>query len=243
LAGREALISLSSVAMDNHGMIDQDMEKQGGTASSMERLTESFAGMLIGDAINSLQRHEAEQSERSRRELIRSIFAAIEGYVWLYREHTAETARDMGSLEFSEEIVLSETSFQVSDQGKIRSQSKHVSTLRLFRLTTRIAERLEPALDIRFDTGHWEQLVSAMEIRNRLVHPKSQADLRLSDDDVAKSLDAFYWLLDTITGAMEAMNAVNRKYLSEIQQIFDLLKSGDPDMMATYETAMKNLTS
>lgn len=200
-------------------------------------LFESFAGILMGDVANVMHRYDADPSPQSRRELIRTLFAAIEGYTWLYREHVIEAAKSMEALTLEEEIALSEVSYQVTEQGKIVSQQRYLSMLAAFRLTTQIATRLNLNLSIRFDTGEWERLRSAIGVRNRITHPKSRTDLEISDLDLAAAQGAFFWLLDTVMGAMEAANAALRQYNIELRAILAELRDGYPAILAKYRAA------
>ena len=47
-----------------------------------------------------------------------------------------------------------------------------------------------------------------VNVRNRLTHPKKLRDLSVSDDDLAKLVQANDWLLNTLDNVMTAANAV-----------------------------------
>jgi hypothetical protein len=170
--------------------------------------------------------------------MIRTLFAAIEGYTWLYRERVIEVARSMDALTVEEEAALSEVTYQVTEQGKITRQPRYLSMLAAFRLITRIASRLDTALAIRFDTDDWERLRAAISIRNRITHPKKRSDLEISDQDLASAQSAFFWLLDTAMGAMEAANAALHRYNAEFRAILTELSKGNPEVWAEYREAI-----
>ena len=197
-------------------------------------LEEGFISILLGDVGSAMQRYDASQSQQHRRELIRSIFAAIEGYVWLFRNHVVEAARSLGKLELDEEIALSELSYHVSDKGKVLAQPRFVSVLAIIRLTARIATRLSPELEVRFDTADWHRLQKASAIRNRITHPKSRKDLELTGDDAVACLDAFFWLLEISTSAMEATNSALAKFNADFRAVVAELKRGNPEVWAAY---------
>ena len=203
-----------------------------------DALLESFASILISDVRTAMQRFDSDQSQQVRRDMIRTLLAAIEGYVWLYREHVIEAARSMDALTLKEEVALSEASYQVTEQGKIAEQPRYLSMLAAFRLITRIASRLDSDLTIRFDTGDWERLRTAIAIRNRIMHPKQRSDLEISDQDLASAQNAFFWLLDTAVAAMEATNAALSRYNAECRGILSDLSDDNPEVWAEYREAI-----
>jgi hypothetical protein len=201
-------------------------------------LLESFASILVADVAAVMQRFDLDQSQQVRREMIRTLFAAIEGYAWLYREHVIEAAQSMTILTREEEAALSDVSYQVSEQGKISKQPRHLSVLAAFRLTTRIATRLNSNLAIRFDTDAWERLRAAILIRNRITHPKRRSDLEISDQDLMTAQTAFFWLLDTAVGAMEAANVALRQYNADFRATLADLRNGNPTVWEEYRKAI-----
>lgn len=153
---------------------------------------ESFVGILVSDVIAVKSRQSEADTQQSRRELIRTVFAAVEGLVWVYRGHIVTAAQHIDALNPEEEIVLSETSYQITEQGKVVAQPRFTSLPAMIRLITRLANRVSPEFDVAFDTSDWEGFRRAIAIRNRVTHPKSESDLRIGDADIAVSLDAFY---------------------------------------------------
>jgi hypothetical protein len=56
------------------------------------------------------------------------------------------------------------------------------------------------------DISHrgWEALQCAVGVRNRITHPKSIADLVLTDEDLQKLVEASQWWKRTVLGMLEA---------------------------------------
>jgi hypothetical protein len=199
-----------------------------------DALESDFANILLVDVGSAMKRYDEDQSQQSRRDMIRTLFAAIEGYTWLYREHVIDTAKTLEDLKVEEEIALSGVGYQVTETGKIVSQPRYLSMLAAFRLTTVIASRLSPDLAIRFDTKDWERLRAAIAIRNRITHPKSQGDLHITEQDLAAAQGAFYWLMDTAMGAMEAANAALRRQSAAFRALLTELREGNPALWRDY---------
>lgn len=199
---------------------------------------ESFLGILLFDVQSAMRRHNAEDTQPSRRDLIRTTFAAVEGMAWAYREFIISAAQDTDSITREEELAFSEVSYQVTDQGKIIEQQRFLPLPNMIRLTTRLATKLSPNLETKFDTAGWEMFRQAVTIRNRITHPKGEGDLHVSAKDVSTCLAAFFWLLEISMSAMEAATTVLQNHLKQFSEIFENLKRGDPATLAVYEAMM-----
>ena len=208
--------------------------------SKPETFQQGFVGILMADIIAAKERHRAEDSQPNRRDLIRTVFSAVEGLAWTYREHITSAARDIGAISIEEELALSEINYQVTDQGKIVGQSRFISMPAMVRLTTRIASKLDPNLEVRFDTAGWDKFRRAITIRNRVTHPKREVDLLISSEDVATCLAAYFWLMDIAASAMEAANAALVQYLERFSEVFEDLKAGDPETWAEYRSLVRD---
>lgn len=202
---------------------------------------DSFIGILLFDVIGAIERHGHSKSQSSKRDLIRTAFAAIEGIGWIFREHIVHAARTTSNLDPAEEVALSEISYQVTEQGKITEQTRYLSLLAMIRLTARIAGKLARDAKIDFSEASWVGLQRAIKIRNRITHPKSRHDLVLSDDEVKASVAALFWLLGEVERLMTAASVATKDYLVEFSEILTKLKAGDPAILAEYRAAAQTL--
>lgn len=197
----------------------------------------SFADSLISDVIETLAAWNRLRSPARGRNLIRTVFSAIEGFSWLYRNHVIEVARDIDILTSEEEAALAEQAYSVTDNGKISKQSRFIPLTAMLRLTTRIAMRLDSALVVRFDGLGWQQFQDAAKIRNRITHPKREVDLNVSEQDIATCLAAFEWLMTTAVNGMDAAQTALKLHSQELQRLVEALKSGDKGTLAEYHAA------
>lgn len=195
----------------------------------------SFMGMLLSDVSQAMTRHRLSDSQAEKRNLVRTSFAAVEGLAWIFREHVVDVAETTDALEANERQVLTETAGIVSEQGRVFAQQRFVPFLAGIRLVARIAERLAPGTSIDFSGKDWQGFKDAVALRNRITHPKGRADLTLSDDEIAVSLDALFWFLEATSAVMEATNRTVRDYLGQLDEALRLLRNGDPAMTALYD--------
>ena len=201
-------------------------------------LQETFMGSLLTDVASVMERQASRDNQSTRRELVRTLFAAVEGLVWTYREHILEIGRATDMLTPAEEYAFSEKSYLVSDQGKIVEQTRFMPIPALIRLTTRLAGKISPALEIKFDNAGWHQFQQALKIRNRVTHPKSETDLLIDSKDLGVCFAAFDWLFELCLTAMEAATVVHKQNLALFRTMLEKLKRGDPDALAAYNTAV-----
>lgn len=202
-----------------------------------DSVANSFADSLISDVIETLAAWNRLRSPARGRNLIRTVFSAIEGFSWLYRNHVIEVARDVDILTSEEEAALAEQAYSVTDNGKISKQSRFIPLTAMLRLTTRIAMRLDSALVVRFDGLGWQQFQDAAKIRNRITHPKREVDLNVSEQDIATCLAAFEWLMTTAVNGMDAAQTALKLHSQELQRLVEALKSGDKGTLAEYHVA------
>lgn len=206
-----------------------------------EGLRKTFMRTLIEDVISAQELRHLNDTQSNRRHQIRVLFAAIEGLVWTYRENIVSTAKSSDTLTMEEELAFSEVSYLVTPQGKIVEQARFVPMLGMIRLTTRLAQRIDADLEVRFDNSGWDALRQAVEIRNRITHPKSEADLEINDTDLATCQAGFCWLFEICISTMMAATTALKDYVAQFSSVVEALKRGDPDTLAAYEAAAEFL--
>lgn len=204
----------------------------------MDEPTENtFAAILLDDLAQAMRRNSQEQSQSSRREVVRTAFAAIEGVGWMFRDHILEAAKPLGVLSAEEDLILSEKTHHVSSEGKISTQSRFIPFLTMIRLIARISARLSLGNQIDFSGSDWATCKAALAIRHRITHPKSAQDLQLSEKDTAICVHAFFWLLEQTTLAMERANLALKSHLGDLAKLLTELRQDDPAAWHAYNAA------
>ena len=161
----------------------------------LEFRQDSFTHVLIGDVVAARQRLETQDTKTHRRELIRTIFAAIEGLHWQLKQDVLRHAKAVTKLTAHEYAALMEETYSVDDRGNVRSQPRFLPISTAIRLVVSIVQRYQPDYKLDFQHVGWTNLRAAVEVRNRLVHPKSLDELSVSDQELGQALSAFNWLL------------------------------------------------
>jgi hypothetical protein len=195
----------------------------------------NFLLILLHDVGAAISRREIDDTQSTRRDTIRTAFAAIEGMVWIFREHVIGTAEGTYGLEDNEKLILQERQLSVSEQGKITQQSRYLPLPTTVRFIARIASRLNGVDHFDFGESDWEGFRQAISIRNRITHPKSAEDMHVSNADVEQVFDALYWFFEKLTEVMAKSVETQKRYLGEFKDVFEKLQSGDPEMKALYQ--------
>lgn len=200
----------------------------------VKNLWTGFLGSLMLDVEDALQRQESQDSQTTRRSLIRTLIAAVEGLAWIYREHVLDIAKEMDELSDKERAALADTMTMVDDRGRISEQKRYLSTIATIRLTTRVAQKF--ALDCQPDFGGagWSDLKDTFALRNRITHPKREVDLEISEQDVARAISAFHWFIGVVVAVMTQSNNAFRRDVEALSEIAGLLKAGDEKMLQLY---------
>jgi hypothetical protein len=156
---------------------------------------DSFTHVLVGDVVAANNRLESIDTPTHRRELIRTVFAAIEGLHWQLKQDVLRHAEVVTRLSPHEHSALLEETYSVDPQGSVRTQPRFLPLPTAIRLVVSIVKRYRPEYVVDFAHPGWANLREAVAIRNRLVHPRELTDLTVSDIEIRQALSAFNWLL------------------------------------------------
>lgn len=199
---------------------------------------EDFLGILMHDVLLAIERRELDDVQATRRDLIRTMFAAIEGASWEYREHVRSVAADLDSLPPLVEMALSEKTYRVAENGEIDEQVRYVSIPATIRLTTRLAESICSGFEYDFKNDGWVNFKTSIKIRNRITHPKSRDDLNITDGEIAICQSAFFWIIHLTHYFMELTTVELSHRTKHLKQFVDKLVAGDEAALAQYQAAL-----
>ena len=204
-----------------------------------ENLGRTFCGVLGYDALEAMNKMDANDCQSTRRDFVRTAFAAIEGWLWNYKQEVQSAVGTVREFSALEEAALSETSYLITDTGKLRAQTRFTPIATMFRFVTRTAEEQYGATLVDFETSDWKNFNDAIAIRNRITHPKSIPDLTLSERDIAAVKNALLWLFDMVVTAMEKLKLMLEEYLASLREVGDALIAGDPNMLRFYQSVLE----
>lgn len=200
---------------------------------------ETFIGLLAYDIILALRRMEANDDQAARRDFVRTVFAAIEGWIMDYRQGVQESLINIRELSPAEEAAFAEVTYALTETGQLREQTRFFPTTTMFRFATRLVEQEcgQPIID--FSSREWQSFQSAIAIRNRLTHPRGLTDLHLTALDIAIVKGAYEWLLVAILNVKTHLKAELAEYLGRLEKVVRGLNSGDPKILEIYNRLLQ----
>ena len=166
--------------------------------------------------------------------MVRASLAAIEGQVWLAREHVRETLRGFDSLSPLADLALGEQTYTVGENGKLLEQVRSVPLPTAVRLVVAQAQIICPELEVDFAGVGWSNFRRAVTIRNRITHPRPENDLTVSDDELNAVASGLVWLMATIEYIMASTNLL----LMEARTTCKKLLAGDANVLEEYYAAL-----
>lgn len=192
----------------------------------------TFLRAIVGDVIAATKRNDESSTPETRRSVIRTTAAAVEGLAWHYCNFVISAATEVSEIHPAEKLAMEEFSYSLDETGKVRSRRQTLAPLAIIRFTASLVKRLDAAQTHNFGTPMWEGLQLLRTIRNRITHPKSAMDLSVSHEEISIVSISLDKLLEMITSDMDAVIVSMRKYYDDIVEISSKIKEGDPTMTA-----------
>lgn len=208
-----------------------------GSTARMKQLRGLLAS-LAEDVIAAREALSGSDTAVNRRHLVRATLVAVEGLVWEARQQLRAIAQDMGELTPLADLALQEQSYQVNSNGELIETVKYIPVATSIRLIVRQAKLLSPSADIDFSNPGWQKLRQAIDIRNRLTHPKNLQDLNVAEAEIDVTNASFEWLLAEITKLLQAIVHAFRDYRDDATTLIDALRRGDPHALQLYRQAL-----
>ncbi len=142
----------------------------------------------LGKDVNDCERQlSTEDSALARRNFTRAVFAWIEAVSFLMRQFVLYKLKEKPlTLEMLPKLVAaSETTYNVGNDGEVhedRLRSRTSNNL-MFSIKS-FAEIWDLKLDINKGGRNWQDYVKALQIRDRITHPKNAIDINITDQEV-----------------------------------------------------------
>ena len=156
-----------------------------------------FFDIAVQDASSCIDEADRTQLPRYQRSAVRAVFAFIDGCHEFVRGYVKDQAKIFRqSYSVSDIAVLSEESPYVDERGNVKVRPLRVPLVTSIKALVKLLEKNNDASHT-VDLTHpgFAALSRAVEVRNRIVHPKSTEDLELSISDMQDVKAAFSWYL------------------------------------------------
>jgi hypothetical protein len=147
---------------------------------------------------------------------VRSVFAFMEGVTYRMKILAFED-KDKSGVNFSpaELAFLLEEDFDLNEKGEVVSVPAKIPLTKNIRLAFNTITRATSVnFDLQVGDVGWDALKKSAKVRDRLMHPKSIANLVISNDDVDLVIkgsawfvqnfyECFYLIRDSLQGELD----------------------------------------
>ena len=150
---------------------------------------------LLDDVMSAVDRVNAGAPQIVRRDLVRTMFAGVEGVTWALKQ-SALLQHRTGQVQFSaaEQSMLEELVPELDDKGRVIERSARLTFKRNLQFSF-LAFAKSEGVEFPLATGEngWEAFQQSLAIRDRLTHPKDVDELQVSDEDLRILDKAAVW--------------------------------------------------
>jgi len=138
-----------------------------------------------------------KDSQFIRRIYIRSVFAYIEGSIWVLKQVCLKAKSVKGKnrkINIPEFAILTEQTYDLQNNGNIKVKTKIINLLDSIQFTFKTINKLfKGEIDYGIGGSSWNKLIKAKNIRNRITHPKTESDMIVSDEEIVICEEVCGW--------------------------------------------------
>jgi len=154
-----------------------------------------FMDILIYDASAAQKELTQSDTQGKGRTYVRAVFALFEGDTF-QRKRLALMRHEQAQEEFSEAelALLREEQYVLTKTGEVKIQKKFLKLADNLRFSFRaVAKAFRSGYELNVGGSGWESFRKAVDIRNRIVHPKCLSDLEVTEEDIEHIRAAVAW--------------------------------------------------
>lgn len=189
-------------------------------ADAVEQLKSVYK--ILSDDMDAAVAYSAKHSNPfAHRTVVRTLFSLIEGLAFQLRQVTVASLAPhagSGNLTIAELVLLREERYNLNAKGEPEASQNFQNFLPNLLFTIRSYGKNHGAT-FRADTSArgWEAMRQAVSLRNRITHPKSVADLTLSNQDQLHLIEAAAWWKKTLLEMFDACDRADAEWIAKSQ--------------------------
>ncbi len=145
--------------------------------------------------------NDSTNREIMRRSYVRSLFAFIEGYMYGFKQVSLKISGKTSGIKLKPEeiIALKEIEVVVESNGELKERPKYTPAKNSLVLAfIAISKQHEADFTLNKGDNGWRCYCDSIKIRDRLMHPKSPQDLKISDSELQIVDTAHSWFSDQL---------------------------------------------
>jgi hypothetical protein len=170
--------------------------------------------VLLEDAHAAEQYLQENDTQFARRAYIRSVFAYIEGTIWILKKACLNVKPISGKRRMSvtEYALLSEESYELKSNGESKIQTKYLRLPDNVKFIFKQVNKLFQA-DVELGVGkkEWENFQNALKIRHRITHLKDSQAFEINDKEIELCKEVCSWFNVLVLACFEAITQTSKK--------------------------------
>ncbi len=189
-------------------------------ADAVEQLNSVYR--ILSADMDAAVAYSAEHSNPfAHRTVVRTLFSLIEGLAFQLRQVTiASLEPHTGSLTLAELVLLREERYNLNTKGEPETSDNFQNFLPNLLFTIRSYGKNHGAtFQADTSTHGWQAMRHAVNLRNRITHPKSVANLTLSDQDQKNLIEAAAWWKKTLLEMFDACDRADAEWIAKSQSV------------------------
>ena len=152
-----------------------------------------------------------------KRNFVRTTFALMDGFAFQLRQVTLATLENTDLVSDGDRAILREERYHLSSQGIPEVKENFQKTLPMILFSLRVYAKNHGS-DFTPDTSlnGWNCLRQAVEIRDRVTHPKSMTDLDINDDVGHVFAEGVHWWDDMLGRLLESCESADKRIRAQL---------------------------
>jgi hypothetical protein len=187
-------------------------------SAAVEELKHVYA-VLGADLDLALELGRRDPGPFALRTLFRTYFAFVEGLAFQLRQVTLASLENTDFLTHAELAILKEERFQLDRKGIPEPKENFQSFLPNLLFSIRCYVKNHGAsYEPNIGVAGWEAMRKAVEVRDRLTHPRSTTGLEVSEHDERYLIMAAAWWKQTLLEMFQACGEADQKFSEQLQR-------------------------
>jgi hypothetical protein len=165
-------------------------------------------GRLLDDVNDAATTMLEKQSHQTERSFVVVAVAAIEAILGVLRQEILEEIRMNATIHpftIGETILLQGRSYEIKNNGKLHRREARLRFESYLLFTLHCLEKAYGLPQELCDDGSKSLIREVTDVRNRLVHPKSVEDMRISKAEIESIRGCINWLYRLLEAKSEAV--------------------------------------
>lgn len=138
-----------------------------------------------------------ENNDTAVRTYLRGFFAWVEATIFGLKRIALKMSDHKQLFSEAELAMLQEQTYDLDEKGNTKLQPKLIPLTKNLRFAFATCSRaFGIANTLNVGDARWDSFQKAIEMRNRITHPRTPEDLHLSDEDFEQIKLALFWFSD-----------------------------------------------